>query len=211
MLFRTLKQKIERVNTYTHMFGLFLAIPAIIVLLVFASIEGGPTRIVSFSVYGFSLCILYLFSTLYHGSKGHRKKIFQQLDHIAIYLLIAGSYTPFTLLVLQGAWGWTLFGIVWGLALVGIVIDSLYRKGPRIVQMVIYFTMGWLILVGLYPLIDNLATGGLVLLFAGGLFYSVGVIFYRLDVYFRYGHGIWHLFVLAGSICHYLAMLFYML
>jgi len=211
MLFKSLKQKIEQVNTYTHLFGLILVIPAVVVLLVFASLDGKPIVIVSFSVYGFCLFILYLFSTLYHGSNGSKKKIFQKLDHIAIYLLIAGSYTPFTLLVLQGAWGWTLFGIVWTLALVGIVIDSLHKKGPRMVAMAIYFTMGWLILVGLYPLIENLATGGLLLLFSGGLFYSFGIIFYRLDVRFRYGHGIWHLFVLAGSICHYLVMLIYLI
>lgn len=211
MLFRTLKQKIERVNTYTHLFGLIVVIPAVVVLLVLASMKGDPLRIVSFSVYGFSLILLYLFSTLYHGSTGRSKKIFQKLDHIAIYLLIAGSYTPFTLIILQGAWGWSLFGTVWLLAIIGVVIDSNHNKGPRIVPMVIYFCMGWLIVIAMYPLIQNLATGGLVLLLSGGLFYSVGIIFYARDKNIPYGHGIWHLFVLAGSVCHYCVMLIYLL
>ncbi|MDH5183189.1 MAG: hemolysin III family protein [Gammaproteobacteria bacterium] len=211
MLFRTYKQRSEQFNTLTHLVGVLLAVPAVIVLVVYAAMKGDPWRIVSFSVYGLTLFTLYLFSTLYHGSRGKQKKLFQTLDHLAIYLLIAGSYTPFTLVTLQGAWGWSLFGTIWLLAVIGIIIDSFHSRGPRIVQMVIYLFMGWLILVAMYPLMQHLPTGGLVLLITGGIFYTAGIGFYALDKKIRYGHGIWHMFVVAGSASHYFAMLFYIL
>ncbi|HEX22084.1 MAG TPA: hemolysin III family protein, partial [Chromatiales bacterium] len=130
---------------------------------------------------------------------------------VAIYLLIAGTYTPLTLVTLRGAWGWSLFGIVWGLAVSGIVVDSLHKQGSRRIQMAIYLLMGWLIVVALYPLIQIMPTGGLVLLVLGGLFYTGGIVFYALDDRITHAHGIWHLFVLAGSISHYLIMLLYVL
>ena len=201
----------ERFNSISHLIGATLALAALVVLVVFASLQGDPWKIVSFSIYGTTLFLLYTFSTLYHSLHGRAKIIFQKLDHAAIYLLIAGSYTPFTLVTLRGAWGWSLFGIVWGLAIVGIVLDSLHRNGPRVYQMVIYLLMGWVVLVALYPLLQNLATGGLILLVFGGLCYTGGMVFYALDEKMNHAHGIWHLFVLAGSVSHFLAIYLYVL
>ena len=201
----------ERFNSITHLVGAALALAALVVLVVFASLQGDPWKIVSFSIYGATLFLLYTFSTLYHSLHGRAKIIFQKLDHAAIYLLIAGSYTPFTLVTLRGAWGWSLFGIVWGLAILGIVLDSLHRDGPRVYQMVIYLLMGWVVLVALYPLLQNLPTGGLILLVFGGLCYTGGMVFYALDEKMNHAHGIWHLFVLAGSVSHFLAIYLYVL
>ena len=201
----------ERFNSISHLVGAALALAALVVLVVFASLQGDPWKIVSFSIYGTTLFLLYTFSALYHSLHGRAKIIFQKLDHAAIYLLIAGSYTPFTLVTLRGAWGWSLFGIVWGLAILGIVLDSLHRDGPRVYQMVIYLLMGWVVLVALYPLLQNLATGGLILLVFGGLCYTGGMVFYALDEKMNHAHGIWHLFVLAGSVSHFLAIYLYVL
>ena len=201
----------ERFNSISHLVGAALALAALVVLVVFASLQGDPWKIVSFSIYGFTLFLLYTLSTLYHSLHGRAKLVFQKLDHAAIYLLIAGSYTPFTLVTLRGPWGWSLFGIVWVLAIVGIVIDSVHHNGPRIYQIIIYLLMGWVVLIALYPLIQNLPTGGLVLLVVGGLCYTGGLLFYGLDEKLAHAHGIWHLFVLAGSISHFLAILLYVL
>jgi len=201
----------ERFNSITHLVGAALALAGLVVLVVFASLKGDLWKIVSFSIYGGSLFLLYTLSTLYHSLRGRAKQIFMKLDHVAIYLLIAGTYTPLTLVTLRGPWGWSLFGIVWGLAIIGIVVDALHRQGSRSVQMVIYLLMGWLILVALYPLVRAIPTGGLALLVLGGLFYTVGIVFYALDDRIKHAHGIWHLFVLAGSIAHFLAMLLYVL
>jgi len=201
----------ERFNSISHLVGAALALAALVVLVVFASLQGDPWKIVSFSIYGATLFLLYTFSALYHSLRGRAKIIFQKLDHAAIYLLIAGSYTPFTLVTLRGAWGWSLFGIVWGLAIVGIVLDSLHRNGPRIYQMIIYLLMGWVVLVALYPLLQNLATGCLILLVFGGLCYTGGMVFYAMDEKMKHAHGIWHLFVLAGSVSHFLAIYLYVL
>ncbi len=201
----------ERFNSITHLVGAALALAGLVVLVVFASLKGDAWKIVSFSIYGTSLFLLYTLSTLYHSLRGRAKRIFMKLDHVAIYLLIAGTYTPLTLVTLRGAWGWSLFGIVWGLAVSGIVVDSLHKQGSRRIQMAIYLLMGWLIVVALYPLIQIMPTGGLVLLVLGGLFYTGGIVFYALDDRITHAHGIWHLFVLAGSISHYLIMLLYVL
>jgi hemolysin III len=201
----------ERFNGISHLIGAALALAGLVVLVVYASLQGDPWKIVSFSIYGASLFMLYTLSTLYHSLRGRAKQIFRKLDHVAIYLLIAGSYTPFTLVTLRGSWGWTLFVIIWVLAISGIIVDSLHKEGSRAIQMVIYLLMGWLILTAMYPLIQALPKGGLVLLVLGGVFYTSGIIFYALDGRMTHAHGIWHLFVLAGSISHYLAVLFYIL
>jgi len=201
----------ERFNSITHLAGAALALAGLVVLVVFAALQGDVWKIVSFSIYGTSLFLLYTLSTLYHSLRGRAKQIFMKLDHVAIYLLIAGTYTPLTLVTLRGAWGWTLFGIVWGLAIIGIVVDVLHRQGSRRIQMLIYLLMGWLIVVALYPLVQIMPTGGLILLVLGGLFYTGGIVFYALDERIKHAHGIWHLFVLAGSISHYLIMLLYVL
>jgi len=201
----------ERFNSITHLVGAVLALVGATAMVTIAAIQGGTTtRIVSFTVYGVTLFLLYLFSTLYHSLKGRAKEVFQVLDHHAIYLLIAGTYTPFTLITLKGATGWWLFGAVWGLALVGIILDSLPRTGSRLWSLVIYLVMGWLIVFALGPLIDALPPAGFWWLVAGGLFYTVGVIFYVLDNRWPWCHGVWHLFVLAGSISHYFVIVLYL-
>ncbi len=201
----------ERFNGISHLIGAALSLAGMVVLVVFAAMQGDPWKIVSFSIYGTTLFLLYTLSTLYHSLRGRAKEIFRKLDHVAIYLLIAGTYTPFTLITLRGTWGWSLFGIIWGLAVLGIVVDSLHSKGSRALQMGIYLLMGWLILVAMYPLVQALPRGALVLLVLGGVLYTGGTVFYGLDGKMKHAHGIWHLFVLAGSISHYLAVLIYVL
>ncbi|MEE8388517.1 MAG: hemolysin III family protein [Acidiferrobacterales bacterium] len=198
----------ERFNSITHLIGAVAAFAGMVVLVVLASRQGDPWKIVSFSVYGASLVALYTFSVLYHSLRGKAKTIFRKLDHHAIYLLIAGTYTPLTLVTLRGAWGWSIFGIVWGLAILGIAIDSLPQKGRRIVPVVIYLVMGWLAVMATGPLLQALPLAGFIGLVSGGLFYTVGVIFYALDGV-RHFHGIWHLFVLAGSVSHYFTILLF--
>ncbi|WP_223247672.1 PAQR family membrane homeostasis protein TrhA [Sulfuriferula multivorans] len=199
----------ERFNSYSHLIGAALAAGGAAVLIVLAAGQGNPWKIVSFSVYGAMLLLLYLFSTLYHSLRGRAKDVFRKLDHYAIYLLIAGTYTPFTLVTLHGAWRWSLFGVIWGMAVLGIVVDSLPWGKRRILPVVIYLAMGWLALIALKPLLNALPHAGFAWLLAGGVFYTVGIVFYALERWIKHGHGIWHLFVLAGSACHYFAILFY--
>lgn len=200
----------ERLNGYSHLLGAVAATAGVAVLVVLAGRQGDAWKLVGFSVYGATLVSLYLFSTLYHSVRGRAKTILQKFDHHAIYLLIAGTYTPFTLVTLRGPWGWSLFGVVWGLAVLGIVVDALHgRNARRILPVVIYVLMGWIALAALGPLIEALPRSGLLWLVGGGLFYTVGIVFYVLDAKVRHAHGIWHLFVLAGSVCHYIAILLY--
>ncbi|MGE5155570.1 MAG: PAQR family membrane homeostasis protein TrhA [Bdellovibrio bacteriovorus] len=201
----------ERFNSISHLVGAVLALCGGALLVSLAGVYGGgATRILSFSAYGLTLFLLYLSSTLYHGLRGRAKRVFRVLDHGAIYLLIAGTYTPFSLVGLGGATGWWLLGAVWGLALLGILIDTLRGEGGRILSVVIYLIMGWLIVLALDPIIAALPPAGFRLLVAGGLLYTVGVIFYALDSRWPWCHGIWHLFVLAGSASHYFAILLYL-
>jgi hemolysin III len=200
----------ERFNSISHLVGAVLALIGVTVMVTLAGVQGGAVRVLSFSVYGATLFLLYLVSTLYHSLRGRAKQVFQILDHNAIYLLIAGSYTPFTLIALEGATGWWLFGIVWSLALVGIVLDSLPRRGKRWWSIPIYLGMGWAIVFTLDPLIAALSPPGFRWLAVGGIFYTVGIVFYVLDDRWPWCHGIWHLFVLAGSMSHYFAILLYL-
>ncbi len=199
----------ERFNSITHLMGAVLAAAGAAVLVVLAARLGDPWKIVSFSIYGLVLFALYTMSTLYHSIRGKGKRVLQKLDQCSIYLLIAGTYTPFTLVTLRGAWGWSLFGVIWGLAALGIVQEAWLGKGARILSLVIYFLMGWLSVIAVKPLLAALTPAGFAWLAAGGLFYTVGIIFYALDEKLRHGHGIWHMFVLAGSVSHYLAILLY--
>jgi hemolysin III len=200
---------VERFNSISHLVGAALALAGVVVLLVLASEDGDVRRIVAFSIYGTTLFLLYLISTLYHGLPGRAKTIFRMLDHQAIYLLIAGTYTPFTLITLNGPVGWWMFGAIWGMAILGLVLDALPRRGVRVLPFVIYLVMGWLALVALDPLLAALPQAGFLWLLTGGIFYTVGTIFFGLDKYYPWMHGVWHLFVLAGSICHYVAILVY--
>lgn len=199
----------ERFNSITHAVGAALAAFSGVLLIAVAAHGGDPWKIVSFSLYACMLLTLYLTSSLYHGVRGAAKDMLRKMDHCAIYLLIAGTYTPFTLVTLRGVWGWSMFGVVWALALFGIAQEIWYAKGARILSLVIYVIMGWLAIVGVKPLIAALGWDGFRWLAAGGLFYTVGIAFYATDHKLRHGHGIWHLFVLGGSICHYIAVLFY--
>lgn len=189
--------------------GTVLALAGTVALLILAVRQADPWKIVSFSLYGASLFLLYVVSTLYHSLRNRAKAVFRKLDHLAIYVLIAGTYTPFALVTLRGGWGWSLFGIIWGLAVVGMGIELLPRRGSRILPMVIYLLMGWLVLIALKPLLQALPIIGFVWLVAGGLCYTLGMIFYGLDTRLRHAHGVWHLFVLAGSVSHYIAIFFY--
>ena len=201
----------ERLNSTTHLVGALAALAGLITLVILSAMEGNPWKIVSFSIYGASLVLLYTASTLYHSVQGKLKIIFKKLDHLSIYLLIAGTYTPFTLVTLNGPWGWTIFGIVWSLAIIGIVQELLLKSKRRFFSLVIYLSMGWLIVIATKPLLEVLPMAGFYWLLAGGLCYSGGVIFYVFDKKVPHFHGIWHLFVLAGSVCHFVTMLMYVL
>jgi hemolysin III len=202
--------KSERFNSISHLVGAVLALAGAVVLVVVASQGGETRRIVSFSIYGTTLFVLYLISTLYHSlPTGRAKHVFRVLDHQAIYLLIAGSYTPFTLVTLDGIVGWLLFGAIWGMAALGLVLDALPRRGARVVPLIIYFVMGWLIVLAINPLLAVLPRAGFIWLLTGGLLYTSGIVFYALDRRYPWMHGVWHLFVLAGSISHYVAILVY--
>ena len=199
----------ERFNSISHLIGAVAALVGLVVVVVIAAEQGDPWKMVSFSIYGATLLLLYTISTLYHSLRGRAKQIFRKLDHLSIYLLIAGTYTPFTLVTLRGVWGWTLFGIIWGLAVVGMALEALPQKGNRVLSIVVYVLMGWLVLVALKPLLAALPFAGFIWLLLGGIFYTGGLAFYLFDEKIRHFHGIWHLFVLAGSACHYLTILWY--
>jgi len=199
----------ERFNSISHLVGAALAVAGAALLVVLAARLGDPWKIVSFSVYGTMLVALYVFSTLYHSVRGRAKDVLRKFDHCSIYLLIAGSYTPFTLVSLRGAWGWSLLGVVWGLALFGILQEIWLAKGARVLSLVIYVLMGWLALVAVSPLWAALTPAGFAWLVAGGACYTIGIFFYATDHKLRHGHGLWHLFVLAGSICHFFTVLLY--
>jgi len=184
------------------------ALAGTVVLLILA--DGDTRKLVAFSIYGAMLTLLFAASTLHHGlSHRGNSRFWLKLDHISIYLMIAGSYTPFTLVTLQGGWGWSMFGIIWGLALAGVMLDALHRDGNRHPQLLLYLAMGWLALIAMKPFIAALPVAGLVWLAAGGLTYTIGVLFFIMDERWRWAHGVWHLFVIAGAACHYVAILLY--
>lgn len=201
----------ERFNAWTHLVGAVLAFVGVVWMLVLASLDGNVWKIVSTAIYGVTLILLYSVSTVYHSVRGRAKVIMQKVDHLSIYLLIAGSYTPFCLVTLRGAWGWTLFGIVWGLALIGMLQEIKPRSEARVMSIVIYAVMGWIVLVAVKPLLAALGTAGFAWLATGGVLYTVGIIFFAFDKRFRHWHGIWHLFVIAGSLLHFVAIFFYVL
>ena len=199
----------ERFNSITHLVGSVLALIGTSVAVTLAALHGGAARIVAVAVYGAMLVILYLSSTLYHSLRGKAKRVFHVFDHCSIYLLIAGTYTPFTLTLLRGVWGWWLFGIVWALALAGVLKDVFLHGRYRWVSIVLYLLMGWLILAAMGPLQRALPSPGIALLAAGGVVYTIGVVFFALSKRVAYTHGVWHLFVIGGSVCHYLAVVRY--
>ena len=201
----------EKFNAVTAVVGAVLALAGAIVLVVITAMQGDPWKITSAAVYGTTLVSLHGISSFYHSLRGRPKDVLRKLDHQGIYLLIAGSYTPFCLVTLRGPWGWSLFGIVWGLAVLGGLQELRKLKGARILSVVIYVLMGWVAVAAWVPLRQALGPAGLAWLIAGGLFYTVGIVFYALDARMAHAHGIWHLFVIAGSASHYVAILRYVL
>ena len=206
---RTQTRGEEIANSVSHGVGFLAAVAASPVLIFSAVQHGSSARIVGASVFAFTMLLLYITSTLYHTLASNKaKRVFQVLDHGAIFLLIAGTYTPFTLGVLRGAWGWTLFGIVWGIAVVGVVLKSIGGVRYQKLSTILYLAMGWIIIIAVKPLYLNMPSWGLFWLLAGGAAYTAGVGFYAADR-IRYAHFIWHLFVIAGTACHFIAVLRY--
>ena len=197
----------ERFNSISHLVGASLALVGGGVLVTMSAFEGDVAKIVSYSVYAVTLFTLYLASTLYHSFPGRVKLFFRVVDHQAIYLLIAGTYTPIAVVVLRTVGGWWLLGGVWAMAIIGMVLDAVRRTGPRIGSLILYLAMGWFCVFALDSLLVVLSPASIAWLIVGGVFYTSGIIFYVLDSWYPWCHGIWHLFVLAGSISHYFAIL----
>lgn len=199
----------EILNAATHGLGILLSIVGMAVLVAFASLNGSPILIVSCAIFGGSLILAYTSSTLYHAITNEKaKQIFRQFDHSSIYLLIAGTYTPIVLVLLDETWGWTIFSIVWTISIIGIILKFVYPHRFKKLSVVLYVIMGWFIVIAINKLFENMDSTGLWLLLLGGIFYTVGVIFYIWKK-LPYNHAIWHLFVLAGSVSHYFMVLFY--
>lgn len=201
----------ELVNRFTHGIGAIASLIAAIAVIVLASRQHDSYRLVSACIYGVSMVTFYCLSTAYHTvSTPSVRYLFRILDHASIYLMIAGSYTPFALVTLRGPWGWSLFGTVWGLGTVGAVVKIYTTHRLRFIGPLLYIALGWIVVIALKPLIAALPAGGMLLLFAGGVAYTVGVIFYLWDR-LPFNHAIWHLFVLTGSACHFFAIFSYVI
>ncbi len=201
--------KEEIFNSITHGIGTLLGVAALVILVVMSVNHGNVWHIVSTSIFGASIIILYMSSTLYHSLTAPKAKhVFKILDHSSIFILIAGTYTPFLLVTLRGPWGWSLFGVIWGLAVSGIVMKSIFIRRFKILSTIIYLLMGWIVIIALKPLLAALPKGGFLWLFGGGLSYTLGVVFYEWKK-LPMSHGIWHLFVIGGTVCHFFSVLFY--
>jgi len=199
----------EIANRLTHGLGALLGVAGLVLLVVASARHGTAWHVVSTAIFGTSLVLLYSASTAYHSVAGEGiRRLLRKFDHAAIFVLIAGTYTPFVLVTLRGPWGWSLFGVVWGLAVTGVTLKFWFAGRFRVVSTLIYLGMGWLVMIAIKPLMAALPAGGLKLLVAGGLCYTGGAVFY-LWKRLPYHHAIWHLFVLAGSICHWAAVFFY--
>lgn len=201
----------ERFNSITHLVGSIAAVIGLVALIVVASRRGEVLPLLSVIVYGATLVLLYLFSTLNHSLRGKAKDVFQKLDFLAIYLLIAGTYTPLAIITLRDTWGWLIFALVWGLAALGIFLELVMHKSNRLISLALYLIMGWVIIIAIKPLIQAITIQGFGLLLLGGMFYTIGVFFYVYDERVKHFHGIWHLCVLAGSTIQYFTIFFYVL
>lgn len=199
----------ELMNIITHAVGTALSVAGLAVLVVFSALQGDPWKIVSSAIFGATMILLYGASTLYHASQNARiRRITNMMDHISIFYLIAGTYTPFVLVTLRGPWGWSLFGIVWGCTLIGTVMKICFQHRLGWLSLLLYLAMGWCIIIAIRPFMQNIEPAGLILTAAGGAAYTIGVFFYKNDK-IPYNHGIWHFWVLAGTILQYFAVLFY--
>lgn len=202
----------ELVSAISHGIGSLLSIAALVVGVVFAALYGDAWCIVSMALYGAMLVILYTMSTIYHGLRPNNgKRVFRIIDHCSVFLLIAGTYTPLTLVSLRGVIGWTLFGVVWAAAIVGIVLNAVNINKYKVFSLVCYIAMGWVILFAFKPLMDRMAPTGIWLLLSGGIFYTIGAVLYAVGKKKKYVHSVWHFFVLAGSILHYFSILLYVI
>ncbi len=207
-VYRKLTVGEEIFNSITHGIGALLSVAALVTLVILAMMKGNAWHVVSFSIFGSTLVLLYLSSTLYHSfTKEKIKNLFARFDHAAIFLLIAGTYTPFLLTSMRGTVGWILFGIIWGAAITGIVIRTIYLNRFHNLMVTLYLVMGWMMVFGIKSMFRSLPATSIWFVFAGGIFYSLGVIFYSMNRV-KYAHGIWHLFVLAGSAMHYFAVIY---
>lgn len=199
----------ERLNVLSHGLGLLLSIPGMFLLLWKAEQTGDFWHLISFGIFGLSMILLYAASTFYHKAKEprlrYRLKVF---DHASIYILIAGTYTPFTLVTLRGIWGWSIFAIVWSFALIGVILKLFYTGRYKRLSTGMYVLMGWVMIIAIKPMMENLSTGGLLWILAGGLSYTIGAVFYSINR-IKYNHAIFHIFVLLGTFCHYVAVFFY--
>lgn len=200
----------ELINSISHGIGALLSIAALVLCVVTSAIHENSTAVVASSIYGSTLIILYTMSTLYHSFKvNNAKRVFQIIDHCCIFLLIAGTYTIYTLVVLGGVIGWTLFGIVWGTTIIGIIVNSIDINKFKPLSMILYLAMGWVIIFAFKPLIDKMDTNGIILLVLGGIAYTVGAIFYGIGKKRKFMHSVFHLFVLIGSILHFFSIILY--
>lgn len=207
---RPQSQREEIANSISHGLALVAALVGTPYLILQAERHGDARFVVGASIFAATMILLYLSSTLYHALPvGKAKRVFRVIEHSAIFLLIAGTYTPFTLGVLRGAWGWTLFGLVWFLALAGVALKAFHQSLPPVISTTNYLMMGWLVVIAVDPMIARIPTAGLLWLIAGGVSYTAGVAFFALDSRLKYGHLIWHLFVMTGTACHYFAVLGY--
>lgn len=207
----TYTRREEIVNAITHGIGALLSVAALVILIVFASLYSSAWHVVSFTIYGTTMLLLFVSSTLVHSfPEGKAKDIFEIFDHSSIYLFIAGTYTPFLLVAINGAWGWSLFGVIWGVAISGVFFKAFYAKKFLFLSTFFYILMGWLIVIAWKPLYASLPFGGITLLIVGGALYTLGTIFYVWRG-FPFHHAVWHLFVLAGAIAHFFAVLLYLI
>jgi hemolysin III len=201
----------EVLNSITHGTGILLSIAALVLLIAFSSIAGTARHVICSVIFGLSLILLYTASTLYHSArKPNIKRVFKIFDHSCIFLLIAGTYTPFLLITLRGILGWIMFGIIWFMAVIGVIFKVFFVYRYKIVSVLAYVFMGWIIVFAIKPLVNTLPLGGMVWLVAGGLSYTIGVVFYAWKK-LPFSHAIWHLFVLGGSVCHFFAVRFHVL
>jgi hemolysin III len=207
-IIKTYSHREEQLNIWSHFTGFILSIAGLVLLMIKGIQSGSTLTIFSYAIYGVSMLVLYLASTLYHSAKEpERRKKLNIFDHAAIYVLIAGTYTPFSLLVLKGAWGWSIFGVVWGIAAIGITLKLFFTGRFNLVSTISYVLMGWVVVIAIKPLITNFNMEGLLLLAAGGFFYTVGAVLYSIKR-IPYNHAIFHFFVLLGSLTHFLAIYF---
>lgn len=202
----------EITNSVTHGIGTMLSITALVLCIVRSAIHHDAWAVVSSAIYGSTLVVLYLMSTIYHSlARNKAKRVFRIIDHCSIFLLIAGTYTPYTLVSIRGPLGWSMFGVIWGMAIAGIVFNAIDLEKFSKISFICYLVMGWAVVMAIKPIIASVAKGGLILLLAGGIAYSLGAVFYAVGAKKKYIHSVWHIFVIIGSVLHFFSVFFYVI